>query len=225
MSAASGGSSHKRRRKHSKKSGRHTREKEEKMKKEKKEKKERKRKSKSKEKRKKQRRRDSSSNSDSPDADADAGTGPAAAIATDPILSTTPAGAVTGAARIGTGAARMARPAATARQGPARKLTAADIAAARRGVTQQAKSRPVAKMMTKAEYDEQQSVVRKVFDEDTGRVRLVKGDGEIIEEIVSRDRQKEINRQATYADGISFQRGASKQGYQSKANRDSETYR
>ena len=29
--------------------------------------------------------------------------------------------------------------------------------------------------MTKAEYDEKQSVVRRVYDEDTGRTRLVKG--------------------------------------------------
>ena len=29
--------------------------------------------------------------------------------------------------------------------------------------------------MTKEQYDEKQSVVRKVFDEDTGRMRLVKG--------------------------------------------------
>ena len=29
--------------------------------------------------------------------------------------------------------------------------------------------------MTKEQYDEKQSVIRKVFDEDTGRMRLVKG--------------------------------------------------
>jgi len=59
--------------------------------------------------------------------------------------------------------------------------------------------------MTKEQYDEKQSVVRKVFDEDTGRMRLVKGDGEIIEEIVSASRQKEINKAATMGDGNSFQ--------------------
>ena len=32
------------------------------------------------------------------------------------------------------------------------------------------------KPMTKAEYDQKQSVVRRVFDEDTGRTRLVKGE-------------------------------------------------
>jgi hypothetical protein len=36
-------------------------------------------------------------------------------------------------------------------------------------------------------------------------MRLIKGDGEVIEEIVSRDRQKEINRAATLGDGASFQ--------------------
>ena len=32
------------------------------------------------------------------------------------------------------------------------------------------------KPMTKAEYDQKQSVVRRVYDEDTGRTRLVKGE-------------------------------------------------
>ena len=59
--------------------------------------------------------------------------------------------------------------------------------------------------MTKEEYDKKQSVVKRVFDEDTGRMRLVKGDGEIIEEIVSASRQKEINKMATKSDGQSFQ--------------------
>ena len=38
-------------------------------------------------------------------------------------------------------------------------------------------------------------------------VVIFQGSGEILEEIVSRDRQKEINRQATLADGNSFQTG------------------
>ena len=33
------------------------------------------------------------------------------------------------------------------------------------------------------------------YDEDTGRVRLVKGTGEILEECVSRERQQAINKQ------------------------------
>jgi hypothetical protein len=35
--------------------------------------------------------------------------------------------------------------------------------------------------------------------------RLIKGDGEVIEEIVSRDRHMAINRQATRGDGDYFQ--------------------
>lgn len=35
--------------------------------------------------------------------------------------------------------------------------------------------------------------------------RLIKGDGEVLEEIVSRDRHLQINRQATMADGDFFQ--------------------
>ncbi|CAG9579602.1 unnamed protein product [Danaus chrysippus] len=59
--------------------------------------------------------------------------------------------------------------------------------------------------MTKEEWEKRQSVIRRVQDEETGRYRLIKGDGEVIEEIVSRDRHKEINRQATMADGNFFQ--------------------
>jgi len=59
--------------------------------------------------------------------------------------------------------------------------------------------------MTKEMWEKQQSVVRRVYDEDTGRTRLVRGDGEIMEEIVSEARHKEINRTATAGDGASFQ--------------------
>ncbi|KPJ04337.1 PREDICTED: ADP-ribosylation factor-like protein 6-interacting protein 4 [Papilio xuthus] len=59
--------------------------------------------------------------------------------------------------------------------------------------------------MTKEEWEQRQSVVRRVMDEETGRYRLIKGDGEVIEEIVSRDRHRQINRQATNADGTFFQ--------------------
>lgn len=36
--------------------------------------------------------------------------------------------------------------------------------------------------------------------------RLIKGDGEIIEEIVTRDRHKQINQEATRSDGRTFQK-------------------
>lgn len=58
------------------------------------------------------------------------------------------------------------------------------------------------KPMTKEEWDLRQSEVRRVYDPETGRNRLVKGDGEIIEEIVSKDRHKEINKQSTEGDGL-----------------------
>ncbi|XP_013929983.1 PREDICTED: ADP-ribosylation factor-like protein 6-interacting protein 4 [Thamnophis sirtalis] len=61
------------------------------------------------------------------------------------------------------------------------------------------------KPMTKEEWDARQSVIRKVLDPETGRMRLIKGDGEILEEIVTKDRHKEINKQATRGDGLSFQ--------------------
>ncbi len=59
--------------------------------------------------------------------------------------------------------------------------------------------------MTKEEWEKQQNVIRKVYDPDTGRHRLVKGTGEILEEIVSYSRHRDINRQATMGDGTSFQ--------------------
>jgi len=59
--------------------------------------------------------------------------------------------------------------------------------------------------MTKEEYEKQQSVVRRVLDPETGRNRLVRGGGEIIEEIVSKQRHRQINKQATAADGLSYQ--------------------
>ncbi|EFA00863.1 ADP-ribosylation factor-like protein 6-interacting protein 4 [Tribolium castaneum] len=67
-----------------------------------------------------------------------------------------------------------------------------------------AKSKAMAPM-TKEQWEKQQSVVRRVYDETTGRHRLIKGDGEVIEEIVSRDRHKAINQQATRGDGEFFQ--------------------
>ncbi|XP_073952185.1 uncharacterized protein isoform X2 [Choristoneura fumiferana] len=66
------------------------------------------------------------------------------------------------------------------------------------------KSRAMAPM-TKEEWEQKQSVVRRVLDEESGRYRLIKGDGEVLEEIVSRDRHRQINRQATQADGAFFQ--------------------
>ncbi|KAK2710701.1 ADP-ribosylation factor-like protein 6-interacting protein 4 isoform X2 [Artemia franciscana] len=60
--------------------------------------------------------------------------------------------------------------------------------------------------MTKEEWEAKKSIIRHIVDPETGRKRLVRGDGEILEEIVSRDRHKEINKLATQADGAFFQK-------------------
>ena len=61
--------------------------------------------------------------------------------------------------------------------------------------------------MTREQYELQQSIVREVHDPDTGRARLVRGTGEIIERIVRREEHALINRIATSSDGRSFARG------------------
>lgn len=63
--------------------------------------------------------------------------------------------------------------------------------------------------MSSEQYEAQQSVVREVYDPETGRIRLVRGTGEIIERIVSRDQHLSINKMATAGDGASFMRGVS----------------
>lgn len=68
------------------------------------------------------------------------------------------------------------------------------------------KKRAMMVPMSKAEYDKQQSQVRQVYDEETGRYRMVRGTGEIIESIVSRADHQRINQQATRGDGASFSR-------------------
>lgn len=59
--------------------------------------------------------------------------------------------------------------------------------------------------MTREEWEKQESVMRRVYDQDTGRHRLIKGSGEVMEECVSRDRHRAINKAATQADGEFFQ--------------------
>lgn len=58
--------------------------------------------------------------------------------------------------------------------------------------------------MTKEQYEAKLSEVREVFDEESGRYRLVRGNGEIIERIVSRSDHERINTIATHSDGSSF---------------------
>lgn len=60
--------------------------------------------------------------------------------------------------------------------------------------------------MSREQYEAQQSQIRQVYDEATGRMRLIRGTGEILECIVSRSQHAAINRQATRGDGSSFAR-------------------
>lgn len=60
--------------------------------------------------------------------------------------------------------------------------------------------------MSREEYQAQQSTIREIYDEQTGRYRLVRGTGEIIESLVSRSQHETINQQATRGDGASFSR-------------------
>lgn len=68
-----------------------------------------------------------------------------------------------------------------------------------------AKSRNMAPM-TFEQHQALQSQVREVYDPESGRMRLVRGTGEIIERIVSRADHHTINRQATTGDGAFFAR-------------------
>ena len=58
--------------------------------------------------------------------------------------------------------------------------------------------------MTKEEWEKKQSQVTEVYDPQSGRYRLVRGNGEIVERIVSREMHQSINQQATRGDGVSF---------------------
>jgi len=59
--------------------------------------------------------------------------------------------------------------------------------------------------MTQSEYLEMQSIVREVVDP-TGRIRTVRGTGEVIERIVSREEHARLNRRATSGDGSGYAR-------------------
>jgi hypothetical protein len=60
--------------------------------------------------------------------------------------------------------------------------------------------------MTQSEYLEMQSIVREVIDPNTGRVRTMRGTGEVIERIVSREEHARLNRYATSGDGSGYAR-------------------
>ena len=60
--------------------------------------------------------------------------------------------------------------------------------------------------MTHGEYLKLQGRIREVVDPHTGRTRLIRGTGEVIERIVSRDEHCRLNRCATSGDGSGFAR-------------------
>jgi hypothetical protein len=60
--------------------------------------------------------------------------------------------------------------------------------------------------MSREQYEAQQSQIREVYDPESGRYRLVRGTGEIIERMVSRADHAAINKQATQGDGSNFAR-------------------
>jgi len=62
--------------------------------------------------------------------------------------------------------------------------------------------------ITPEEYERRQKQIRRVVDPITGRIRLVRGEGEIIESIVTREQQRQINKMATFNDGLAFQRAS-----------------
>lgn len=60
--------------------------------------------------------------------------------------------------------------------------------------------------MRREEFEAQQQIIREVYDPESGRYRLVRGTGEIIERIVSRQDHERINKAATRGDGVSYAR-------------------
>ncbi|KAI8388714.1 nuclear RNA-splicing-associated protein-domain-containing protein [Radiomyces spectabilis] len=65
--------------------------------------------------------------------------------------------------------------------------------------------------MTKESYEKERSIIRRELDPDTGRMRLVRATGEILESVVTRDQHRAINKTATLSDGINFQARLSQQ--------------
>ncbi|KAJ3003466.1 ADP-ribosylation factor-like protein 6-interacting protein 4 [Thoreauomyces humboldtii] len=66
----------------------------------------------------------------------------------------------------------------------------------------------VAVPQTREEYLHEQEVVQEIFDPLSGRTRLVKGTGEIVERIVTKQQHRDINKAATAMDGTVFSAGS-----------------
>ena len=60
--------------------------------------------------------------------------------------------------------------------------------------------------MTRQQFELEQSQIRSVYDPESGRVRLIRGSGEIIESMVRRSQHIAINQIATRSDGQSYTR-------------------
>jgi Nuclear RNA-splicing-associated protein len=83
------------------------------------------------------------------------------------------------------------------------------LVVAQQHLAPKAKAKPNDRMMipmTMEAWERQQAQVRHVYDEESGRYRLVKGSGEIVERIVSKTDHAAINQTATRGDGSSFAR-------------------
>jgi len=65
--------------------------------------------------------------------------------------------------------------------------------------------------MTQAQYLQLQSQIREVVDPATGRVRLVRGNGEIIERIVTKNEHQRLNALATMGDGDGYAKEVARQ--------------
>ena len=65
--------------------------------------------------------------------------------------------------------------------------------------------------MTQEQYLQLQSQIREVVDPATGKVRLVRGTGEVIERIVSRHEHQHLNALATKCDGDGYAKDISRQ--------------
>jgi len=87
--------------------------------------------------------------------------------------------------------------------------TADDIALAAQAEQEKKLRQEKAKVMvpmSREQYEAEQNTIREVFDEESGRWRLIRGTGEVIERIVSQSDHARINQTATRGDGASFAR-------------------
>ena len=83
-------------------------------------------------------------------------------------------------------------------------MTSETIAAAAEPPTEPTANKRSMVPMTREQYEAKQKEVREVYDPESGRTRLVRGTGEIIERLVSRNEHTMINQLATRGDGTSF---------------------